>query len=255
MTKPRLLLIAGWAQTTDVFAPLAERLSEFATVEMTSVYQLATDYQAAEGKLTGDFPPQAVSLYAQQLGQQLSTDEPTTLLGWSMGGMVALEAAAAFAPAVDRLIVVAGCASFCSRQDYPLGTPESGVEEMAAGLETAPERTFELFLRNVYRRTVDKQELARKTEQAMTLDIARLQHGLAYLQHADLRGQLAQVAQPTLLLHGEADRVVPAAAAGYLQEHLPQTTLKVYPAGTHGLCEQFPAEATEQIRGFLADGE
>ncbi|QDU56487.1 alpha/beta fold hydrolase [Aeoliella mucimassa] len=259
MSNPNIVLISGWGQTSEPLAELANELSVVAEVQTTSVYQLAESWQTSSRPLDDRLPPTAVSLYAEQLHEQYLKAEPVMLVGWSMGAMVALEAANTYADHVERLVLVGGCASFCQRKDevglYEAGVTEDSVAEMIAGLNDAHKRTCELFLRNVYRRAIDKQQLATKVGAMLQLDVARLQHGLRYLQQADLRSQLSGIPQPMLLLHGSADRVVDSRAAGYLQEHLSQVKLELYPDGTHGLCEQYPAAVAEQIRGFLEDGE
>jgi pimeloyl-[acyl-carrier protein] methyl ester esterase len=50
---------------------------------------------------------------------------------------------------------------------------------------------------------------------------ADLEAGLRYLAAADLRAELARIALPTIVLHGDADRVIPPAAGRLLAESLP----------------------------------
>jgi pimeloyl-ACP methyl ester carboxylesterase len=65
-----------------------------------------------------------------------------------------------------------------------------------------------------------------------------------------LRQGLAGFERPTLLLWGEADRVVPLGMAQDWQEVLPQAELEVIPGGSHLLLDEFPA-AVEVLRNFL----
>lgn len=253
MTKPQMVLVAGWGQTAEVLSPLAEQLAPLAAVNTTSVYELGQAWKnAGHRRAVADGEP---SLYAQQLRVSELSEQPSIVLGWSMGAMVALEAARAYPKSVERLILVAGCGSFCCREQYPWGAGTANVEEMQRGLAGAPEATLRLFLSNVYRRSVTKDVLAHKTSQALELDRTELDAGLEYLKTRDLRSLLPSVEQHTLIAHGQLDRVVPVAAAGYLDEHLPRTRLHLFEQGTHGLCEQYPQELSELIRGFLADDE
>jgi len=45
--------------------------------------------------------------------------------------------------------------------------------------------------------------------------------GLAILRDTDLRGELPRLAQPVLVVHGALDMLAPAAAGGWLADHLP----------------------------------
>ena len=65
-----------------------------------------------------------------------------------------------------------------------------------------------------------------------------------------LRQGLAGFERPTLLLWGEADRIVPLGMAQDWQEVLPHAQLEVIPGGSHLLLDEFPA-AVEVLRTFL----
>ena len=65
-----------------------------------------------------------------------------------------------------------------------------------------------------------------------------------------LRQGLKGFDRPTLLLWGEADRIVPLGYAQDWQEVLPHAELEVIPGGSHLLLDEFPA-AVEELRNFL----
>ncbi|OYW47066.1 MAG: hypothetical protein B7Z08_02620 [Sphingomonadales bacterium 32-68-7] len=65
-----------------------------------------------------------------------------------------------------------------------------------------------------------------------------------------LRQGLKDFDRPTLLLWGEADRIVPLGYARDWQDVLPKAELAVIPGGSHLLLDEFPA-AVEAMRNFL----
>lgn len=65
-----------------------------------------------------------------------------------------------------------------------------------------------------------------------------------------LRQGLMDFDRPTLLLWGEADRIVPLGYARDWQDLLPKAELAVIPGGSHLLLDEFPA-AVEALRTFL----
>lgn len=65
-----------------------------------------------------------------------------------------------------------------------------------------------------------------------------------------LRQGLKGFDRPTLLLWGEADRIVPLGFARDWQEALPHAELEVIPGGSHLLLDEFPA-AVDVLRRFL----
>src|SRR5690606_34366205 len=56
---------------------------------------------------------------------------------------------------------------------------------------------------------------------------------LRWLQTTDLRAVLPQIAQPTLVIHGDRDRIAPPAAAEYLAAHLSQVRLALLAGVAH----------------------
>lgn len=66
-----------------------------------------------------------------------------------------------------------------------------------------------------------------------------------------LREGLAGFDRPSLLLWGEADRIVPLGYARDWQEVLPKAQLEVIPGGSHLLLDEFPV-AVEALRRFLS---
>lgn len=65
-----------------------------------------------------------------------------------------------------------------------------------------------------------------------------------------LRDGLKGFDRPTLLLWGEADRIVPLGYAQDWREVLPHAELAVIPGGSHLLLDEFP-EAVDVLRSFL----
>ena len=69
----------------------------------------------------------------------------------------------------------------------------------------------------------------------------------------DLRADLPQITQPALILHGEADALVPLAAARWLAETLPQAELVTLPGAGHVPTLTRPQEVASEIERFFFD--
>jgi pimeloyl-[acyl-carrier protein] methyl ester esterase len=67
------------------------------------------------------------------------------------------------------------------------------------------------------------QQLRQTLLVAPAADSAALTAGLAILHDTDLRVELPQLRQPTLVLHGALDTLTPPAAGAWLAETLPHT--------------------------------
>lgn len=64
-------------------------------------------------------------------------------------------------------------------------------------------------------------------------DAAMLVKCLGWLRDVDLRQQLAAIAVPTLLTHGENDPLMPLPVAQWLKEKLPNAHLELFGSAAH----------------------
>ena len=63
---------------------------------------------------------------------------------------------------------------------------------------------------------------------------------------------LSHIAQPTLVVNGSNDVVIPTINSYHLYQHLPQAELWLLPDSGHGAHFQYPALFARQVAGFLA---
>jgi pimeloyl-ACP methyl ester carboxylesterase len=68
----------------------------------------------------------------------------------------------------------------------------------------------------------------------------------------DLRGRLADIGRPTLVIQGEADQLCPRAAAEELAKAIPGARLCVVPGAGHVAHLEKPAEVNQAIADFVA---
>lgn len=67
----------------------------------------------------------------------------------------------------------------------------------------------------------------------------------------DLRSELSRITQPALILHGEADSIVPVSEARQLSEILPHAKLSVLPGAGHVPTITRPQEIANEIMNFF----
>lgn len=71
-------------------------------------------------------------------------------------------------------------------------------------------------------------------------------------KEAPLEPQLRQLATPTLIVWGDADRVLHPSGGAILQRHLPASTLEILPEVGHVPMLEVPEQVAEQYRDFRA---
>jgi pimeloyl-[acyl-carrier protein] methyl ester esterase len=69
----------------------------------------------------------------------------------------------------------------------------------------------------------------------------------------DLRNDLPRIAQPTLILHGEADMLVPVKEAQWLAKTLPNAKLSILKGAGHVPTLTRPVEIAQEIMNFFRD--
>jgi pimeloyl-ACP methyl ester carboxylesterase len=179
------------------------------------------------------------------------------VLGFSIGGMVAQEIAAQAPDLVRRLILVG-----TGPRGADMSTSESA--EIFAGTYDPPEHLWlavhfspspssraaglAFLKRKLLRQDRDpevSEEAAAAQREAIGKYSAPAESVLAYLK--DIR-------QPTLIVQGSNDVIVPTVNSYILQQNLPNAQLILYPDANHGSFYQYPELFVSQADHFLASG-
>ncbi|MFA4944153.1 MAG: alpha/beta fold hydrolase [Lentisphaeria bacterium] len=231
MTATTAFFISGWAHGAAALRPLAAALPEL-------------DARLLAPAELGAEPAAALLDRIQAAGAA-----PVVLVGWSLGAMIALEAALARPAAVARLILVAGTPRFCATDGWPAGQPQANLRALAAGLRhdapAALRGFFELC-------GTAPETLSGLAAAALDQGTETLAAGLHYLRAKDLRPNLHTLAVPTLLLHGKQDQVIPWLAASLLAQQIRSARLRLFDPAGHNLPQTHPSELAAASRDFLA---
>ena len=155
------------------------------------------------------------------------------LVGWSLGAMVALETFTEVRDRLGGLVIVAGAARFCKCQDYRAGIAPGYLRAMKQRLQHDITSTLQDF----YKLFFTTQEVRSRLDfEQLTFPQPSAQsciQGLDYLMNKDLRARLSLVDKPTLIVHGEQDRITPLAQADYLHRTIKNSSLEVFQGCGH----------------------
>ena len=241
---PALVMIPGLSDGLRTVQGLARPLA-------LSYRRLAREFTVYLFSRVAPSRPQSTREMAAELAQALTQLQvgPCCVLGVSLGGMIA-QFLAADHPALVRRLVLA------VTQARPNPTSQAVLSHWR-----------ELAERNDYRELMlDTARLSYTPRRARLYAAAyrlplrpgrpdsfdRFRHQLqAGLTH-DAAALLPAVSCPTLILGGEQDRIVTAAAALELAELLPDSRLHIYPDLGHGLYEEAP-DFQKRLRDFFSD--
>jgi pimeloyl-[acyl-carrier protein] methyl ester esterase len=234
-----LVLIHGWGNSAALFSELMSQLPD--------CHSLAPDlpgYGASTAATRVDLADLADDFihWFDTLGL-----ETVTLLGWSLGGMLAQLLAARFPQRIARLILVATTPHFVTTPDWPHGLADSAVRALARDYKRAPIPTLESFWSLQF-----QGENSLPAPLLPQVELATALGGLELLRQVDLRHQLSAITMPTLVLHGNHDVIIPVAAGRFLAATLPQARFhEVHNCGHAPFCSA-PAPVSAAIRQFLS---
>jgi pimeloyl-ACP methyl ester carboxylesterase len=156
------------------------------------------------------------------------------LVGWSLGGMLLLEALSQLTdPPPNRLVLVGVAPVFTQRPDYPWGQPLAVVRAMRRGVIKNPPQVLAEFAEQCL--APGEAASASQAREAFAVPAAAetLAAGLDYLLQRDLRPLLPRLPAGAVVIQGQADRIVDPAQGRLLQEQLPGARLHLLPAAGH----------------------
>ena len=196
-----LVLIHGWALHGGVFAPLLERLADRFRLHLVDL--------PGHGHSRGSATPLALASVVSEIGARTP---PALWLGWSLGGLFALRAAATL-PTVRGLAMIASTPRFVTGGQWAHAVAPEVFARFGQDLGEDYAGTLERFIAlDTLGSEQGRDELAamRALLHARGApDPAALQQGLQLLGHSDLRRSLPALRVPSLWLAGRRDRLVP----------------------------------------------
>jgi len=227
--KTVTVLLSGWALGTGVWAFQENCFSEGRVLKI--------DYHHS---INNALPGSGPSMYAAAALDRIKVEagERVILIGWSLGTLVALELAGLAAGKIVGMVLVGGTARFAGHGDYNCGLPRILVERMKRKLAKNCEKTLEGFYSEMFspeEREKGLMERFRKEilSQGSGWSKEELLAGLNFLLHRDLRGKLAGIDIPTLIIHGDKDEICPLPAGRYLHENLRGSQFRLLPGCGH----------------------
>ncbi|MEO5627191.1 MAG: pimeloyl-ACP methyl ester esterase BioH [Dokdonella sp.] len=211
---PDLVLIHGWAMHGGIFAPLTERLTAHFRVHLVDLP--GHGYSRAE-----------TDFVVGECARAIAATTPRALwLGWSLGGLVALQAALDHAASVRGLGMIAASPRFVDAPDWPHGVPASVFVAFDTELRSRYGRAIDRFLALETMGSEHPQtELRALKERVFARGepaVEALAAGLQALDTGDLRARVATLAMPSLWIAGGRDRLVPPAAMQWSAARAPR---------------------------------
>jgi pimeloyl-[acyl-carrier protein] methyl ester esterase len=239
-----LVLLHGWGTHPVIWDPLLAQLPSEWKVHNLPLPGYAASASVAHYDLNG---------LAEALLPQLP--DRAVLVGWSLGGLVAMRMASSWPEKIHRLVFIGTTPCFVSRPDWPYAVVPNVFDGFAQNLTLNYEDTLRRFLALQAQGSGSMREVLRGLRIRL-LSLPRpsntvLHGGLEILQKSDLRKALPSM--PINIVHGSGDRLAPIDAARWLANQSVDGRLLEIPGAGHAPFLSHPVEVAEFITDAAHD--
>lgn len=183
------------------------------------------------------------------------------LVGFSMGGGEVARYIGTYGTArVAKAALLGAITPYLAQSD---DNPDGAGQEMIDGLVAAIRQDRFAFLRGFFETFYNADELrgSRVSDAALDASFAVAAGASGFATAAcpqtwltDFRADLAKVSVPLLVVHGDADRIVPiGASARRVGQYAPSAAVVEIAGGPHNICWTHSDEVNAALLNFLAD--
>lgn len=224
--KKNVILIGGWGSNKKSWQTLQYKISN----NFIFYYYGWEEYLKNKNSLT----------------DLLNKQKSAILIGWSLGGLIALESALANTSKIEKLVLLAATARMPKDKNY-IGVNPKTLKSMTSKLAAKREELIRDFATNCfYPQPPDplfKAASKNFTDKELTT-------GLEFLNNSDLRAELKKINIPTLIIHGTKDKIMPLRQSDYLAKVLPNNSFKTLALG-HALPFYQSKELLTAVESFI----
>ncbi|MGH2515986.1 MAG: alpha/beta fold hydrolase, partial [Ktedonobacterales bacterium] len=232
--KTRILVfVHGSGDSERVWEPLVTRLPEYECMALDLPgHGALVDRPGPVDMRVDDY---AAAVHAELARRGLAG---VCLVGHSLGSAIALRMALDYPSQVNRLALIGG------------GARLRVLPALLDEARTSPETAKEKLTRLAFAPTNETRAPAQIAAMG-PLAPGMLARDLSACDAFDMMGDLGRVAQPTLVVVGEEDRLTPPKYAAYLRDSLADARLVTVPGAGHYVALEAPDAVADALRRWL----
>ncbi|WP_461480891.1 malonyl-ACP O-methyltransferase BioC [Porticoccus sp.] len=239
-----LVLLHGWGSDSRIWQQLLPALNQHFHVQLVDLPGFG-ESRPLPGETVEDY---LVALLAVLPAR-------CSLLGWSLGGMLATALAGRYPERIKQLLTIASNPAFVQRGEWHSAMPRNTFAEFCQLFQQQPELCLKRFLGLQCRGDVSERELLKQLRDLAaspsTSQRQGWQRGLVLLEELDNRPVLAELSVPGLHIFGGADQLVPVSAAAALQTLNGSQQIVVLAGAAHVPQLSCPQQLAERIIDFV----
>ncbi len=249
---PPLVLLHGWGLNRAVWNSVANTLARHWTL-----YLIDLPGHGRSPPMTAQ-SMHSIEDMAHAVAKTLADHVPkaANILGWSLGGQLALALAHYHPEMVSRLVLVGTTPCFVQQPDWPHAMRPAILEDFAQRLQRDFSGTIRSFLALQAMNAPGSRDIVAALQAALSAEgqppVDNLAAGLSMLRDSDLRPAVAHIQQPALIIQGRRDMLTPEPAAHWLAQRLPQAEYLLIDDAAHAPFLSHPEHFHQAVTEFLA---
>lgn len=229
---PPLLLVHGWGMNASVWQPWLQQLNkEFQVTCVELPGHGHSDLQNDQNTLTA-------------WSDAVTNIAPANAiwLGWSLGGLIALQAvlkqiSSPSSVNARALYMMTATPCFAQHDQWQCAMPVATLKQFALNLEQDVDGTLLRFLSLQIKGSEQAREMLKQLRtgfsQRPAADNGALKLGLGLLSDSDLRDSLRNIEIPVHWTFGERDTLVPACVSESIKQLLPDASSQIIKGAGH----------------------
>ena len=244
-----LLIIHGWGVNSEIWISLVDELKIF-----TSVYVV---------DLPGMGGSPSISPYTlDNIAKVIKANVPIqkcNVLGWSLGGQVAMSLAIRMPEFVEKLILMSTTPCFVEKKDWPYGVNKQFFlnfeMEAKQNLNNSLMKFFLIQTRDIDDSKNVMKFLKNKFIELKDENKGGMESALNVLKETDLRNEVKKIDKPTLIITGDKDRLTSSKASIWLYEKIEGARLKEIKDANHMPFISHRETMIESVKKFLQNDQ
>ncbi|WP_372743264.1 pimeloyl-ACP methyl ester esterase BioH [Neptunomonas sp.] len=220
--KPALVLLHGWGMSSAIWSSLLPGLTQSFCVTVIDLPGL--------GRSQGSDDVTLESMASQVAAV---VEQPACWLGWSLGGMLAIQVAALFPEKVAGLVSVASNPCFIQKEGWSSAMDAAVYQQFKAALEVSPDKTLTRFAMLQVQGGEEAKAILKQIKTVLAASKPSQLMATLLLLDSDLRAELSQLNCPVLHIYGEADGLVPASTLSAVSALNPEHQVECFKGAGH----------------------
>lgn len=242
-----LLLIHGWGVNSGIWVSLVDQLKKFFKIYIIDLPGMGE---------SSIISPYTLENLANEIRVNIPVDK-CNILGWSLGGQVAIQLAIKNPQFVEKLILMSTTPCFVERRDWPYGVKKQFFNKFEIDANNKIDDTLMKFFLIQTKDIVNAKDtmifLKRNFIQSAQHKTHGMQNALGVLKNTDLRKDIKKINKKSLIIIGDKDRLTCPDASLWLNKNIKTSTLLTIQGANHMPFITHTKEVVDSMKEFIND--